>query len=449
MVATVGMMAAMAQQRKRSKRQWHPGRKREQGHDDAIAEAKLRKAPRIPDHPLITKEDPALITDDAQLSELVEHLRAVGQFGYDTEFIGELTYFPRICVIQVATHERVGLIDPLEKIDLNPIWELIADPQVEKIVHAGAQDLEPAVRYIGKAPANIFDTQIAAGFIGRSYPAALAKLISDLLGVELGKGLTYTSWDRRPISAVHQHYAADDVRYLPALKQAIDRELAARGHEQWAARENATQCDITRYQPDPVAIMGRIKGAASMAPRKRQVLRHLVELRDRTAREQDVPARSLISDQVLLLLARQPVKQLDQLEHITSLGRAVREQMGRSIVDETQRALSMEPEKSKRGSRPEDSIAMRFAIDAIWSMVAGCCLGRGVDPTLVTNRQEIADWYRARNNGHPTADGRLSTGWRAELLLEPMTAFVDGQTQMRFTWHDNALKMGMDDLSDD
>jgi ribonuclease D len=441
------MMMSMTRKPSRSQRQWHPGRRREQGHDDAVAEARLRKAPKIPDHPLITKDDPQLVTTDDALTELIEHLRNVGQFGYDTEFIGEMNYFSRICVIQVATHQRVALIDPLEKIDLNPIWELIADPDVGKIVHAGDQDLEPVVRNIDKPPANIFDTQIACGFIGRSYPAALAKLVSDLLEVELGKGLTYTSWDRRPMSAVHQHYAADDVRYLPAIKEAIDRELAARGHTQWAAVETASLCDKARYLPDPQAGFYRIKGATSLAYRKQQILRALLVLRDQIARDSDVPPRSIISDPVLLLLARQPIKSADQLDQVSSLARAVREKHGQAIVDATAQAESQPAEQVSRPARHEDTVSQRFAIDALWSMAAGCCHGCGIDPGLVTNRQEVADWYRTRIHGHSPSNGRLSSGWRAKLLHEPLTAFLDGNTQLRFTWNDDTLNTAVDDAS--
>src|SRR5215218_2857837 len=144
-------------------------------------------------HHALTPSGPAsVVTTQEGLTELVADLRASGSFGYDSEFIGELTYIPKLCVVQVASASRVALIDPLANIDFREFWELIADPAVEKIVHAGQQDIEPVFRNIGKAAANIFDTQLAAGFIGLAYPVALGKLVQELAGVRLGKALTFS-----------------------------------------------------------------------------------------------------------------------------------------------------------------------------------------------------------------------------------------------------------------
>ncbi len=389
---------------------------------------------------MIYKDDPQLITSDDALADLVAHLRDAGSFAYDTEFIGELSYAPRICLVQVATPQSLALIDPLVPVDLTPVWELIADPSIRKIVHAGAQDLEPAVRFIGKPPANVFDTQLAAGFIGLSYPASLAKLIRELLGVALGKGLTYTSWDDRPISAVHQAYAADDVRYLPALKDAIDQELDKRDHADWASQECASLENQMLYAPDPRETLGRIKGATALSAQKQQVMRELLMVRDEAARKRDQPLRTVIADQVLLRLARQPVQSLDALSNITNLARPVREEYGQAIVDATARALDEPTPPAPRRTRQDDSASYRFAVDAIWSMVAGYCHGRGIDPTLVTNRLEIAAWYDSVSGKAAPSNGRLHEGWRAQLLQEPLQAFMAGNLQLQFAWRDGALQ---------
>src|SRR5262249_48948952 len=152
-----------------------------------------------------------------------------------SEFIGELTYVPKLCVIQVATTERVELIDPLADIDLTPFWELIADETVEKVVHAGLQDIEPVVRILNRPAANVFDTQIAAGLAGMTYPLSLSKLVYELVGYKLGKGLTFSHWDQRPLSASQLRYAADDVRYLPAARAELARRLERLHHVAYAA----------------------------------------------------------------------------------------------------------------------------------------------------------------------------------------------------------------------
>jgi ribonuclease D len=145
-------------------------------HEAAHAEDTATPPPplHVPDRPLIPRNEADLVTTQAELLELLDRLRAAGSFAYDSEFIGELTYVPKLCLVQVATAERVSLIDPLEGLDLKPFWELVADPSVEKITHAGQQDVEPVVRHLGTEAKNVFDTQIACGFIGMAYPVALA-----------------------------------------------------------------------------------------------------------------------------------------------------------------------------------------------------------------------------------------------------------------------------------
>jgi len=414
---------------------WYASQRRARSHDEAQALAEQSAAPDIPDHPLIAAGDAELITDPKSFADLLDHLRGVGSFAYDTEFIGELTYFPHLCLVQVATHERVALIDPLESIDLMPLWELLADPKIEKIVHAGMQDLEPVVRLLDKSPANVFDTQIAGGFIGLGYPTGLARLVAEVLDVELGKGLTYTSWDRRPLSAVHQRYAADDVRYLPALRDAITAKLNALGHTDWAAEECAALCDRSLYDPNPLAGFHKIRGAASLSGRKRAVLAALLIWRDETARTQDTPVRTLLADQVVTRLARYPVKSVSEVGQVNGLPRPVRERHGRRIVEITDAALA-DPSNAPPAppGKPDETATQRVAVDGLWATVCGYCHGRGIDPALVTSRQEIASWYHARNNG------TLREGWRRAMLGEVLEAFIEGRTSVQLNWADGALR---------
>src|SRR5690606_13632096 len=127
------------------------------------------------------------------------------------------------------------LIDPFTVDDLTPWFELIADPAVEKIVHAGEQDFEPVARVLNRPPANIFDTQVAAGFVGLDYPMSLVRLVGELIGDDLDAGAKFSQWDRRPLTARQLHYAASDVRYLAAMRQELGRRLEATGNTRWSA----------------------------------------------------------------------------------------------------------------------------------------------------------------------------------------------------------------------
>ena len=164
-------------------------------------------------HPLASADEPAMVATDAGLAEAIAHLRAEGSFAFDSEFIGERSYTPHLCLVQLATTRRVFIVDPLARLDLGPLWEvLLCSQEIEKIVLAGQQDFLPAVAHCGRPPAGVIDAQVAAGLVHCDYPLSLWRLVKEFVGVELGKGLTFTHWDNRPLSAVQLRYAADDVR---------------------------------------------------------------------------------------------------------------------------------------------------------------------------------------------------------------------------------------------
>ena len=287
--------------------------RRNQNHHEAQSGAQTKPA-KIPDHPLICKDHATLIEDNDALAELVAHVREVGTFAYDTEFIGESSFYPQLCVIQIATHQQVGLVDPLCDVDLLPIWELIADPQIKTIVHAGQQDLEPVVRILDKPPANIFDTQIAAAFASQAYPASLAHLVEVYCGIKLGKALTYTAWDRRPLSPTHQRYASDDVRYLPAIEEALCKIVADLGYTEAMTSEiaQATQ-RVELYRPNVDTLINRVRSNRSFSGRETALLKLLVVWRQDAAMEQNLPPRSVVKDDVLIGMTKKSPKTLDAL----------------------------------------------------------------------------------------------------------------------------------------
>jgi len=166
------------------------------------------KLPPVIDHPLVVQGPPAMVDTPEALAELVEKLRGEPRFGFDTEFIGEESFYLRFCVVQVSTPDGLTLIDALAPgMDLLPFWELVADPSIEKIVHAGLQDLEPVARLTGRPPAAVYDT--------------LKNLCLEALEADLGTSGKFSQWDRRPLTPLQQGYAANDVRYLLLLRQHV------------------------------------------------------------------------------------------------------------------------------------------------------------------------------------------------------------------------------------
>jgi ribonuclease D len=372
---------------------------------------------------------PALIQTSGELEELLQEIRAAGTFAYDSEFIGELSYVPKLCLIQVAVGQRVALIDPLVGLDLMPFWLVICDAKIEKIVHAGQQDLEPVFRHTGSAPANIFDTQIAAGLAGTPYPLSLSKLVGDVAGVKLGKHLTFTRWDQRPLSEMQLNYAADDVRYLPAVRAELGRRLDAKGHTAWAAEASAELCSPDLYTFDPEDFYRKIRGSERLSTRGLAVLRELTRWRNDAARTADIPPRTCVQDEVLLALARWPAKTEEELSRVRGLPRPVRTEHGSSIIAVTQRAMAMPDSDLPAHNHADPPPREKFLCDALWAAAQSWCFDQSIDPNLVASRQEVCDLRRRLLAGETTQAVRLMQGWRHAALGKHCAEMINGGQQ--------------------
>lgn len=388
---------------------------------------------QVANDPLVPAGPAQLVDTPDALAELIDHLSSVDCFGYDSEFIGELTYIPKLCLIQVASASRVALIDPLAGLDLVPFWRLLCEQKIEKIVHAGQQDVEPVIRRHQRPPVNIFDTQIAAGFVGMGYPVALSKLVRELAGVKLGKGLTFSHWDQRPLSAMQLHYAAEDVRYLPALRRELGKKLQAAGHVDWVSQECEAMTQVRLYQFDPEVQAGKLRGAASLSGLGLAIARELLSWRDAVARGHDVPPRSLVRDEVLLDLARSPVKSVEKLNRVRGLPRPVESAHGADIVAAIARACALPPEQLPVVRQIEESPPEKFKADSLWAMTQCLSAGRGIDPSLVSNRQEAGELYRAMaNGGVENQDLRLLRTWRRAAVGETLLKMIRQEIRTEF-----------------
>ncbi|CAN5474302.1 ribonuclease D [soil metagenome] len=423
---------------------------RSRNHDSAHAEDSSAHEARVIDHPMIAPGPAPLIDDQPSLDKLIDELRNVGSFAYDTEFIGELTYHPTLCVIQVATTKAVSLIDPMAGLDLRKFWELLADESVEKVVHAGEQDVEPVPRQLGKerGARNVVDTQIAAGFAGLAYPVALSKLVLEHFAVKLGKGATFTHWDQRPLSPVQMRYAADDVRYLPALWDALRTRVESLGHKEWAIAECAEMCDPAQFGFNPDKYYHRVRGSSTLSSAGLAVLRELTIWRDTAARAANVPARALVKDEILIDMSRSPIKQIERLDLVRGLPRPLEHEHGQAIVDATMRALSSPMAQRPAARAPEPSPTERFRADSLFAAAFALCAARSVDAALATSRQEVGEFLRHVSSSDPHATDALNElhlmrGWRREALGNPLLHFVRGESSqgsMQFVWRDGRLQ---------
>ncbi len=188
-------------------------------------------------HASSTRPSPKLgsvfVTRQDELDDAVAAARAAGTVGLDTEFLREKTYRAKLCLVQLAAGDAIYVVDVLEPLDLKGLADLVADPDVRVILHAGRQDLELFYEGWGAVPANVFDVQLAAGFAGHGASLPYGRLVETLVGEKLVKGESYTDWCRRPLTEAQLSYAADDVRYLAAAARRLDAELTRLGRRDW------------------------------------------------------------------------------------------------------------------------------------------------------------------------------------------------------------------------
>jgi ribonuclease D len=374
-----------------------------------------------------------LITTREQLGGLCEHLRQAGTFAFDTEFIGENTYQPVLCLIQVATKERVELIDPLalKRVELRPFWELLADPKIEKICHAGDQDVEIVWLESGLATHNMFDTQIGAGMLGISYPTALWRAVEYFTGVPLEKAHTYSAWNRRPLHKEQFAYAIDDVRYLPAIHETMKRKLVTLGHDGWMREACDLMCVEAAKPVDARNLFLKIRGAASLKGPQLAVLREVTALREQIAYEHDVPARTFLKDDVLFDIASRMPGSVGELTRIRDMPAEDAESYGPVILEAVQAGMATpEMERPNLYVPGEDSAEVKRLAETLWVSAQVICLGQQVNPALVTTQNEIAAVARLVEKGKPFDQQPIMQGWQRACLGEKLGAFIRGELRI-------------------
>jgi ribonuclease D len=416
-------------------------RHRQAQHDQAHANGEEAVDDQLPEITGVYRGAPELIETQAALDAAVARLKEAGSFAYDTEFIGEMSYRPLVCLIQVATDDFIGLIDPLAPgIDLAGFWALLNDVNIHKIVHAGEQDLEHAWRATDGPCANVLDTQIAAGFIGLSYPASLAKLIGEFTGIKLQKGFTFTDWSARPLSASQLKYAADDVRYLPAIERAIRERLTTLGRIEWAVEECDERCRDSKPGFDPETAWTRVRGGQSLDGRSLNVLKLLVAWRDECAQHADVPARTFLKDEILVDICKSRPKSTEKLQTIRHLPRPVIEHHGAEILGMVEQGLAMPAQKRSEDDIDEPGLTERFRLDGVWSTAQLLCAGQSLDPALVASRQETLDAYRKLERGRDVSGERLFQGWRSTAIGDALKQIANGSFELDAKWTNGSLR---------
>ncbi len=388
--------------------------KRLRAHEELHEEAGNGSLPEVLNHHLVLQGSAVLIESQDELAELCGHIRERGVFAFDTEFIGERTYFTKTCLVQIATSETLAIIDPLSDLDIGELWTLLQDPAVEKVVHAGTPDLELAIRHGGGPPRNVFDTQIAAGFCGMLYPSSLRAVAESVTQATLSPGLKFSQWDARPLSEMQIRYAADDVRYLLLLRDALLERASELGNREWLLAECRRLELVEEYEANPHARRLKAEGAGSLSNRQRHVLRRLIDWREVSARERDLSPRVFVPDEGLLSLAKDRPSSASGVASAKGVPKTVKAELSGEILDVIERAGADRLER--RPKRRSLSEQQKAAVERTCERVVRLSEERSIAMGLLATKKEIRQLAGASILGDDPGESRLLSGWRRELL---------------------------------
>jgi ribonuclease D len=364
-------------------------------------------------------------------SVLSDRARAAGRVGLDAEFMGEGRYRALLCLVQVAVDDgeggvQVEVLDPLEGFEPGELRDVLADPAIEKVLHAGRQDVAILRRTWGTEVRNVFDTQVAAGFAGYGAQTGYGPLLAEVLGLRLAKSASFTRWDRRPLSDEQLTYAREDVADLLALASALQDELRATGRLEWA-REECRALEDATDERDPEEAWRRLPRVSRLRPRERSVARELAAWRERTAAEEDRPVGSVVSDAALVELARRQPTDRKGLDQIRGLHGRIAGRRGPDLLGAVERGREAEP-PALDGARPplnESSDAPLIALAE--ALIRARALEAGLAYELVATRADLNQVIAAARRGDAEPDVRTLRGWRRDLVGAELLELLDGR----------------------
>ena len=377
---------------------------------------------------MAVQEDILYIDQPPALRELCAELRASEWLALDTEFLRESTYYPQLCLLQLATPGRIAVIDPLRVADLEPLLELLFDDRILKVVHAGRQDFEIFFHLRQRVPEPVFDTQIAAPLLGYADQIGYGRLVQEVLNVRLPKTHSRTDWSHRPLSSAQINYAADDVRYLAELYPRVYEELANRGRLEWLRADFEALASPATYAVVAADTWLRVKGYERLRGAQLATLQLLAAWREEAAQREDKPRKWLLGDDVLLAVAKlMPATQGD-LRRIRGLHPRVLNHYARELLALIGEAKNHAPEPPPEGTRPRPLEPWQEpVVDVLTAVVKQIAAREDLHPSVLASRKDLERLVRGER------ELAALSGWRGGLLESPLLAVLGGKQGLRVT----------------
>lgn len=368
--------------------------------------------------------DEVYIKTNEQLHEFCQQISNTAYFAIDTEFMREKTYYPQLCLIQVASDDHIACIDPLSVKDLQPLWDIIFDENIIKIFHAARQDLELIYNLTKRIPKPIFDTQIAATLLGLGDQIGYATLVKAILNINLDKSQTRTLWNQRPLDNEQIKYAANDVRYLVQCYSLVIAQLTKKNRLDWLNNDFKQLSNSNLYDIDVQKTWLKVSGKQKLKGNALGVLQTLAAWREQTAQEKNLPKKWVMKDDILIGLAMKRPKNKAQLAKIRGLNTETISRSGNeliSLINDTEHANPDRPNIPGKLSQDQDAL-----VDSLMSVMRLRAFEEKVSPAMIANRKDLEQLLLEQDN----SELAITQGWRKEVAGNSILAFLNGNLKL-------------------
>jgi len=372
-----------------------------------------------------------LIDNATALSEFLRRVDAAPRIAFDTEFISEGRYQPQLCLIQLAADGVLALIDPISVGSLEPFWDFLCDGRREVVVHACRSELEFCFRSIGRMPSQLFDVQLAAGFVGLDYPAGFRTLLEKLLKIELRKAETRTEWNKRPLTPRQIDYALDDVRYLEEMSLKLKSRLENAERLAWY-EEEIEEVKVRHRNDFEHPRWRNMPKSSNLKPRDLAILRELWFWRDRLAKKWNQPAGYVLRDDLLVELARRGTDDPQRIASVRGMQRGDLPRILPDITAAVRHALNLPvdglPPPAERFSYPQYAVMAQF----LYAALSSISKRKRVSQQLVGGSGDVRELIAAQYGTLPEGvKPRLLYGWRAAFVGNLLDDLLNGRTAIR------------------
>ncbi len=367
-----------------------------------------------------------LITTTSELTAVCARLAKHPVITVDTEFLRETTYYPLLCVVQMASAEEAVVVDTLAKgIDLKPFFELMVDEKVLKVFHAARQDIEIVWHQAGIIPHPIFDTQVAAMVLGYGDSIAYDQLVERIMGHRPDKTHRFTDWSRRPLTKEQMHYAVSDVTHLRDVFAALDADLKKRGRNHWVSLEMEILTSPNTYDFHPERAWERLKTRVRK-PKELAVLMEVAAWREQEAQSRDVPRGRVLKDDAVGDIATQAPTSLERLANLRSLPKGFdRSKWGADIVAAVQRGLARDPATLPKLEKPRSNSNGAATVELLKVLLRMTSERHAVASKVIATVDDL-EQIAADDNAEVAA----LQGWRRELFGEAALALKHGRVAL-------------------